>query len=146
MRRIDWKERVQEDLFGCKVWEGAKTADGYGKWGSGAAHRKVYEIEKGPIPEGYWIDHLCGNRACVNPDHLEAVTPRENILRSPYTQASINKAKTHCLRGHPFDNENTYITPNGGRQCRECQAACSRRSQQRSRTLTIGNRGRQTEA
>jgi hypothetical protein len=111
MRRINWKTRVTEDLFGCLNWSGKKNADGYGKWGSGVAHRKVYEIEKGAIPPGYWIDHLCRNRGCTNPDHLEAVPPRVNILRSPFTQASINKAKTHCLRGHPFDEENTYVTP-----------------------------------
>ncbi|MFJ4777405.1 HNH endonuclease signature motif containing protein [Streptomyces sp. NPDC088762] len=71
-------------------------------------HRIMYEQAKGPIPEGLQIDHLCRNRACANPEHLEAVTQKENILRG--TGPSAQQARqTHCLNGHPFDEVNTYV-------------------------------------
>jgi hypothetical protein len=72
------------------------------------------------------IDHLCRVRHCVNPDHLEAVTCRENLLRGETLQAA-NVAKTECPQGHPYDEENTYVYPNGRRDCRTCNAAaCAR--------------------
>ena len=64
-------------------------------------------IVHGPIPEGLVIDHLCRNRACVNPAHLEPVSQRENVMRSPVAEGAINAAKTHCSQGHPFSPENT---------------------------------------
>ena len=95
------------------------------------AHRIAYEKANGPIPAGMQIDHLCRNRACVNPSHLEAVTQRENLLRGTGTPAK-NAAKTQCKHGHPFDATNTYVKPNGSRQCR----ACARRYQNaRNRAL-----------
>jgi hypothetical protein len=115
------------DADGCWRWIGRINRDGYGHMGvrrdgkqhTVMAHRISYELAKGPIASGLHLDHLCRNRACVNPDHLEAVTCRENALRSPVTRASINAIKTHCPQGHPYDEENAY-TWRGTRYCRAC--------------------------
>lgn len=107
---------------GCWEWLGAKQPSGYGKmywdYKTLLAHRVVYELVRGPIPEGLQLDHLCRNPSCVNPSHLEAVTARENVLRSDST-AGRNGRKTHCKRGHEFTPANTYIRPRG-RECRAC--------------------------
>lgn len=110
----------------CWEWTGTIGVYGYGKiYIEGKhkrAHRAVYESLVGEIPKGLVLDHLCRNRSCVNPDHLEPVTSKENLLRGD-TLASQNSTKTHCLRGHIFDDKNTYYKKNGngGRACRECQ-------------------------
>lgn len=74
----------------------------------------------GEIPDGYQVDHLCKQTRCVRPEHLEAVTPQENTLRSN-SPAAINARKTHCPQGHEYTEENTYRPPSGGRRCRACQ-------------------------
>lgn len=84
------------------------------------AHRMSYELFVGPIPEGLDLDHLCRNRPCCNPEHLEPVTRRENLMRSPIAPAAINAAKTHCPRGHLYDEQNTYLSQ-GKRSCRACK-------------------------
>src|ERR1017187_1511093 len=114
------EERVWEDLVGCLNWAGPVNNDGYGKWGNRMAHRVVYEMHNGPIPDGFWIDHLCTNRRCIRLDHLDAVTPRVNILRSSHCPSAVNARKTYCDHGHPFDTTNTYRRPDGGRACRKC--------------------------
>lgn len=112
----------------CWEWPGSKTL-GYGtikyRGVSMYVHRAVYEECVGPIPSGYQIDHLCRNRACSNPDHLEAVTQRENIARA--------QTKTHCLRGHAYDEENTETYANGRRRCRACHRDREREGSRRRR-------------
>lgn len=111
---------------GCWQWVGGATARGYGVWWNGnkqgLAHRQMYERVKGPIPDGKQLDHLCRNHGCVNPDHLEPVTSRENTLRGR-SQAAERAALTTCVRGHPFTEANTYFRKDGKgrRQCRTCK-------------------------
>lgn len=102
----------------CWVWTGAKSSNGYGNYWNRGAHRVVYELLVGEIPKGKQLDHLCRNRSCVNPEHLEPVTQKENLLRG-IGQCAINAKKTECKRGHIFSSENTYVW-RGKRICREC--------------------------
>ena len=108
----------------CWLWTGALLQKGgYGAfrlWPSTVrAHRFSYELAKGSIPEGLELDHLCRVHACVNSDHLEAVTRRENLLRGN-GPSGINARKTHCPQGHEYNSENTSYSPAGWRSCREC--------------------------
>ena len=82
-------------------------------------HRESYKLFIGAIPEGLVIDHLCGNKACYRPSHLEAVTQKENVLRGNSFFATRSRM-THCFRGHEFDESNTLINKNGTRRCRKC--------------------------
>lgn len=122
----------------CWLWMG-HIHDGYGRIGGKAAHRVVYTIVKDDIPKGLQLDHLCRNRRCVNPDHLEPVTQRENILRGEGI-AAINKRKTHCKNGHEFTPENTYIrgSRNGNRECMICRNISVQKSKKRKKELIYG--------
>lgn len=109
----------------CMNWTGGiDKSSGYGyKWikrKKFSAHVLAYIEAKGPIPAGLQIDHLCRNRRCVNPSHLEAVTCKINVLRGEGVTAR-NKRKTHCPHGHPYSPENTYTRPPGYRVCRTCK-------------------------
>ena len=107
---------------GCWAWTGkCFDRDGYAKVHNHAirkpemVHRAMYEELRGPIPEGLAIDHLCRNRGCVNPDHLEPVTNRENTMRSPIAAAAINARRTVCKWGHQF-----AVRTNKKRYCLTC--------------------------
>lgn len=122
------------DANGCWIWQGRINDQGYGDiWLPGIkryrrAHRIVYEHRVGPIPEGLTLDHLCRVRHCVNPEHLEPVTDRVNILRGEGPTAK-NATKTHCEHGHEFTPENTYIRPGTTwRTCIKCDYARKRRA------------------
>lgn len=136
-----WKKVDQDGPNGCWLWTDALNRDGYGKMGVGftaddrvvfeSAHRLSHELLKGPIPDGLQIDHLCRNRACVNPDHLEAVTGQVNTLRGEGPTA-VHAAKTHCIHGHEYTPENTGRGAHG-RFCRTCDRARKRRARAAAR-------------
>lgn len=98
----------------CWHWKGYRNDKGYGRLNHTLAHRLVYELLRGPIPPGLTLDHLCRNKSCVNPDHLEPVTSVVNAMRG-IGPAAVNARKTHCKRGHPFQNDQR-----GRRHCRTC--------------------------
>lgn len=133
-----WEKVAPPDANGCRVWLAARYHNGYGtlkdrqgkRMVNWLAHRLAYQLTFGPIPEGLEIDHLCRNRACVEPSHLEAVTSSTNKLRglNPAIQRLRHASKLQCKNGHPFSPENTYIPPHQKmRQCRACKAASSKR-------------------
>lgn len=96
------------------------------------AHRPIYKELIGPIPDDLELDHLCRQRACVNPWHMEPVTHRVNALRG-YGVGALAARKRECRKGHPFNPENTYIHPRGQRVCRTCQVEANRRGRRRGR-------------
>lgn len=111
---------------GCWLWTGG-TVDGYGAFNPASskstvrAHRYAYALVRSAVPGTLVLDHTCRVRRCVNPDHLEAVTVKENTLRGVGFSA-MNLQKSACPKGHPYDDENTYVDKKTGwRQCRTCR-------------------------
>lgn len=118
--------KVEKQVNGCWLWTGATDGDKrYGCIGSKGkllrTHRVSYELFKGPIPEGLSLDHLCKVTLCCNPEHLEPVTHKVNVLRGDSIQAK-NAVKTHCPRGHAYD----IALKNGGRWCSICARVSAR--------------------
>ena len=113
-----------EPNSGCWLWMGTGDANGYGMFrrtrsrAMSRAHRVAFELFIGPIPATLILDHKCRVRGCVNPDHLEPVTYKENAVRG---DTGINSArKTHCPAGHEYNERNTYLDKSGRRHCRPC--------------------------
>lgn len=121
----------------CWEWIACKDSNGYGQFRLNdkrvSPHRLAYELECGSIPNGYDIHHKCNNPACANPYHLMAVTTREHIVNlSPNSLQYKESRRTHCIRGHEYTEENTYIY-NGSRNCRICVLNRNRRRYYRHR-------------
>lgn len=123
-----WANKVElREGERCFFWMGAADPRGYGKIQVDGqllyAHRVSYELHKGLIPEGMYIDHRCSTPNCVNPAHLDAVSPGDNVRRTYARGRGRNQhvGKTHCKRGHELTADNVYLPPNGaGRYCRRC--------------------------
>jgi len=124
--RFTRKISTPREAGGCWIWTASATTDGYGTFRlngrSQRAHRVSYVEYVGPIPaEKPQLDHLCRNRRCVRPDHLEPVTNQENADRGE--PGKHNAIKTHCPKGHEYTPENTRITRRGWRNCLACDKA-----------------------
>lgn len=122
----------------CWNWTGSNI-EGYGQfYNEGVnwlAHRLSYALHMGNLPaKGMVTDHLCRNRCCVNPEHLEIVTNKENVLRGEGVTA-INAKRIACRQGHPYDDANLAINRNGGRRCRKCSALRTAEYYQRKKAL-----------
>lgn len=111
------------------LWLGAHSrSEGYGVYhcdgSTVGVHRLSWVDANGPIPDGFQIDHLCRVRQCINPEHLEPVTPGENAARSDYT----SKGRQFCAQGHPLSGDNLWIAPKSkARRCRICKAETHKR-------------------
>lgn len=134
-----WSLFVVNPETGCWLWTNRLNACGYGTVSAQRkhmlAHRAMYELLVGPIPEGLELDHLCRVRHCVNPAHLEPVDHLTNVRRG-----QGNGRKTHCPRGHLYSPENTRIDRRGCRLCKECQRIHGRASYRRRRGRSDASR------
>lgn len=129
LQKFIYYANITADTNNCWLWKGP-AQHGYGLFYLNSkrysAHRWIYEHVVEEIPPGFVLDHLCENKLCINPRHLEVVTNAENISRHA-------KKQTTCRKGHEWTPENTYTRPGGTRLCRECVRAVGRRRFSRSR-------------
>jgi hypothetical protein len=127
-------ENIHVDKNGCWIWTGSRHSAGYGDislrgkhW---LTHRLVYRLFVGRINKGHVIDHLCRNRLCCNPEHLESVTPRTNSRRGdiPWGPRHWLSTRTHCIHGHPLDGDNVLVRTDRGHTSRTCRACAAIRT------------------
>lgn len=150
-----WDNVVIDANSGCWVWTASLNASGYGQTmvdrKMARVHRLVYEDMAGPIPDGLVLDHLCRNRSCCNPHHLEPVTQRVNAVERGFGACGENSRKTHCVHGHEFTPENTRVSINRygfeERQCRACARAkyhadSARQNARRAQKITCPDCGK----
>lgn len=134
-----WKKVDQNGPGECWSWKACKNRDGYGTVRflgvSRLAHRIAFLLVRGEIPKGMQIDHVCRNRWCVNPLHMDIVTSSENTKRARPWHPEL--AKTHCPKRHPYDDKNTKRDRRGHRFCRACHAEDQRRRDRRIRYISI---------
>lgn len=137
-----WKYALIVPFCECWEWIGCKAVNGYGVIRSRGknylAHRFSYEISVGPIADGMMIDHKCRNRACVNPSHLRQVTHFQNNVENSVSMSAKNKQKTHCKRGHEFNEVNTYFRKSGARFCRPCGAIYQNARNAKLKSISTG--------
>lgn len=131
-----WKKVDRRSSEECWSWLGTKRA-GYGLFKLSNRHqqatRVAYQLTHGPMSKSLSLDHLCRNTWCVNPNHLEPVSHRENVLRG-IGPTAINAKKTECIHGHPLSGSNLYRNPtNGGRFCKTCLAASKKKYDEKKR-------------
>jgi hypothetical protein len=128
--RARFWDKVYKHENGCWIWTASHNRGGYGQFYVDGkmlrAHRVAYELVAGPIPIGLDLDHLCRVRNCVNPDHLEPTTRKENVHRG-IGPAAMKAKQKYCKNGHLFDEKNTYIRSDGNRGCRSCNLEAVRR-------------------
>lgn len=146
-RRGDLLDRLSDKFLvgdGCWEWQRGLDGKGYSVFRYEGKNRRghdvVYEMFRGPVPDGLELDHLCMNKICVRPDHLEPVTHQENMRRAQAVgkgRAAWNEKKTHCPQGHPYDEVNTYRW-GGYRYCRTCLSVRTGRLQKAKRALAKG--------
>lgn len=147
--RPDWLVLAQERFLtlvitapsDCWLWQGRLDVNGYGRFRADKrdwmAHRFSYEVNRGAVPTDRVLDHLCRVRNCVNPDHLEIVTQKENLRRggTGWAGGEPGAQATHCIHGHAYTPENTYVFPNrqNARSCRICSNRRQREYEERKR-------------
>ncbi len=141
-----WCQAIPEPNSGCWLWMGSLNSCGYGKnnkhvLGTRSAHRTAYMLANGTIPEGLTVDHLCRVRSCINPDHLDLCTLRENIRRAPKFKGEfVVEGNFTCPSGHSYTPENTRIYK-GYRYCRACHRAHVADLDRRKRAAGFVKRG-----
>ena len=124
-RRERSRPKIKEDLDGCFVWMRGVDSHGYGRVRIGGgpqlrAHRVMWERHRGKVRPGMVLHHKCGNKRCVNPDHLEMLTPAEHLAVHMERPTGRHGLSDRCGKGHLFTPENTYIRTGGARVCRKC--------------------------
>lgn len=142
LNAINLLEYVEKDSKGCWNWLGFVDKNGYGRGRFNGvktrySHRAAYHLYVGQLEGGLTIDHLCKNRRCINPRHLEQITLRENVYRgNPIWKQK--KQWTHCKYGHAFTDDNTYVRPSDGRRrCRHCAVAEAKKQHLLSGSIAI---------